>query len=69
MNSTPTDVAAIAVAAYWNDNTVPVMNKIQLLKFGRLLDLDQTKTVLEKSRLLHEWVVLNGFMSGDTINA
>ena len=63
LTTTPTDVAA-----YWNDDTVPVMNKIQLIKFGRNLDGDQTKSVLEKYRLLQEWVVLNESMSGDTSN-
>ena len=68
MNLTPTDVAATAVAAYWNDNTVPVMNKIQLLKFGKTLELDPTKSMTEKHRLLQEWVV-NESMSGNTSNA
>jgi hypothetical protein len=63
VNSTPTDVAATAVAAYWNNNTVPVMNKIQLLKFGRTLELDPTKSLLEKYRLLQEWIVFNESMS------
>ena len=48
--TTPIDVAA-TVAAYWNDQTVPAMNKVQLIKFGRTLDLDQTKSLLEKVRV------------------
>ena len=62
------DAAAATVAAYWNDETVPAMNKVQLMKFGRTLDLDQTKFLLEKYRLLQEWVGLHESMSGDTSN-
>ena len=60
---------AIDVAAYLNDDSVPVMNKVQLLKFGRDLDLDQSISLLEKYRLLQAWVVLNESMSGDTSNS
>ena len=63
------DVAAATVAAYWNDETVPIMNKVQLIKFGRNLDDDQTKSLLEKYRLLQEWVVLHESRSEDTSNS
>ena len=65
--NTPIDVAvATAVAGFWNDDTVPIMNKIQLLKFGRTLDLDPTKPMSEKVRLIQEWV--NESVSGITFN-
>ena len=65
MNSTP---IAIDVAAYWNDAKIPVMNKIALLKFGETLELDPTKSMSEKLRLIKEWIVFNQSMA-NTPNA
>ena len=55
----------IDVAAYWNDNNVPPLNKIALIKFGRTLELDQTKSDAEKYRLLQAQILVIESMSGD----